>query len=50
MKKENKQIDADYIEVNRTTKNEDRYLMLYYKTNKFSGKLKSSKEGNAVEK
>ena len=29
------------------TKNEDRYLMLYYKTNKFSGKLKSSKEGNA---
>ena len=27
------------------TKQEDRYLMLYYKTNKFSGKLKSSKEG-----
>ena len=27
------------------TKNEDRYLMLYYKTDKFSGKLKSSKEG-----
>lgn len=27
------------------TKDEDRYLMLYYKTNKFSGKLKSSKEG-----
>jgi len=27
------------------TKNEDRYLMLYYKTNKFSGKIKSSKEG-----
>ena len=29
------------------TKNEDRYLMLYYKTNKFSGKIKSSKEGKA---
>ena len=29
------------------TKNEDRYLMLYYKTDKFSGKLKSSKEGEA---
>lgn len=29
------------------TKTEDRYLMLYYKTNKFSGKLKSSKEGEA---
>ena len=27
------------------TKTEDRYLMLYYKTNKFSGKLKSSDEG-----
>lgn len=27
------------------TKDEDRYLMFYYKTNKFSGKLKSSKEG-----
>lgn len=27
------------------TKNEDRYLMLYYKTNQFSGKLKSSNEG-----
>ena len=27
------------------TKNEDRYLMLYYKTNQFTGKLKSSKEG-----
>ena len=27
------------------TKTEDRYLMLYYKTDKFSGKLKSSKEG-----
>ena len=29
------------------TKSEDRYLMLYYKTNKFSGKLKSSNEGEA---
>jgi len=29
------------------TKTEDRYLMLYYKTDKFSGKLKSSKEGEA---
>lgn len=27
------------------TKNEDRYIMLYYKTNNFSGKIKSSKEG-----
>lgn len=27
------------------TKDEDRYLMLYYKTNKFKGKIKSSKEG-----
>lgn len=27
------------------TKTEDRYLMLYYKTNKFSGKIKSSNEG-----
>jgi len=27
------------------TKNEDRYIMLFYKTNKFKGKLKSSKEG-----
>lgn len=27
------------------TKTEDRYLMLFYKTDKFSGKLKSSKEG-----
>ena len=27
------------------TEKEDRYLMLYYKTNKFSGKLKESKEG-----
>ena len=27
------------------TKDEDRYLMLYYKTNKFTGKIKSSKEG-----
>lgn len=27
------------------TDTEDRYIMLYYKTNKFSGKLKSSKEG-----
>ena len=27
------------------TKQEDRYLMFYYKTNQFSGKLKSSKEG-----
>lgn len=27
------------------TKDEDRYLMFYYKTNNFSGKLKSSKEG-----
>ena len=29
------------------TKSEDRYLMLYYKTNKFTGKLKSSREGEA---
>ncbi len=29
------------------TKDEDRYLMLYYKTDKFSGKLKSSSEGKA---
>ena len=27
------------------TKTEDRYLMLYYKTNNFKGKLKASKEG-----
>ncbi len=27
------------------TKEEDRYLMLYYKTDRFSGKLRSSKEG-----
>lgn len=27
------------------TKDEDRYLMLYYKTDKFSGKIRSSKEG-----
>ena len=27
------------------TKDEDRYLMLYYKTNKYSGRIKSSKEG-----
>lgn len=27
------------------TKTEDRYLMLYYKTNKYSGKIKSSNEG-----
>ena len=27
------------------TKEEDRYLMLYYKTDKFSGKIRSSKEG-----
>ncbi|MBQ6559888.1 MAG: 8-oxo-dGTP diphosphatase [Erysipelotrichaceae bacterium] len=27
------------------TKNEDRYLMLYYKTDRFKGKLKDSKEG-----
>ena len=27
------------------TEKEDRYLMLYYKTNKFSGKIKESKEG-----
>ena len=27
------------------TEDEDRYIMLYYKTNQFSGKLKSSKEG-----
>ena len=27
------------------TKDEDRYLMLYYKTDKFSGKLRSSAEG-----
>lgn len=28
------------------TKNDERYVVLLYKTNKFSGKLKSSKEGN----
>ena len=28
------------------TEKEDRYLMLYYKTNKFSGKIKKSKEGD----
>lgn len=27
------------------TKEEDRYLMLYYKTDKFSGKIRSSEEG-----
>ena len=27
------------------TKKEDRYRMLYYKTNKFTGKIKRSKEG-----
>lgn len=27
------------------TDKEDRYIMLYYKTNKFSGKIRSSKEG-----
>ena len=27
------------------TEDKDRYLMLFYKTDKFSGKLKSSKEG-----
>lgn len=27
------------------TNKEDRYIMLFYKTNKFSGKIKSSKEG-----
>lgn len=27
------------------TDKEDRYLMIFYKTNKFKGKLKSSKEG-----
>jgi len=27
------------------TDKEDRYLMFYYKTNKFTGKIKSSKEG-----
>ncbi len=27
------------------TEKEDRYLMLYYKTNKFTGKIKRSKEG-----
>ena len=27
------------------TENEDRYLMLYYKTDRFKGKLKNSKEG-----
>ena len=27
------------------TDKEDRYLMLYYKTNKYKGKIKSSKEG-----
>ena len=29
------------------TEEEDRYLMLYYKTDRFSGKLRSSKEGEA---
>ena len=29
------------------TKGEDRYIMFYYKTNKFTGKIKSSKEGEA---
>ena len=29
------------------TEEEERYLMLYYKTDKFSGKLRSSKEGEA---
>ena len=28
------------------TDKEDRYLMLYYKTNKYKGKIKSSKEGD----
>ncbi len=27
------------------TKQEDRYIMLFYKTNKYTGKIKSSKEG-----
>lgn len=27
------------------TKDEDRYLMLYYKSDRFSGKIRSSKEG-----
>ncbi|MBR4460976.1 MAG: NUDIX domain-containing protein [Erysipelotrichaceae bacterium] len=27
------------------TENEDRYLMLYYKTDRYKGKLKDSKEG-----
>lgn len=27
------------------TKNEDRYIMLFYKTNNYKGKIKSSKEG-----
>ena len=27
------------------TKEEDRYIMLYYKTDRFSGKIRSSKEG-----
>ena len=29
------------------TEKEDRYLMFYYKTNKYKGKLKSSNEGDA---
>lgn len=29
------------------TDKEDKYIMLYYKTNKFKGKLKSSEEGEA---
>lgn len=28
------------------TNKEDRYIMLYYKTNSFSGKIESSEEGN----
>ncbi|MBQ1567292.1 MAG: hypothetical protein IIZ80_05310, partial [Erysipelotrichaceae bacterium] len=27
------------------TKDEDRYIMLYYKSDRFSGKIRSSKEG-----
>ena len=33
------------IEEYKVTNNEDRYVMLYYKCNKFKGKIKSSNEG-----
>ena len=35
------------IEEYKVTNNEDRYVMLYYKCNKFKGKIKSSNEGKA---